>query len=215
MREILLKYEKERISEEFSGDQYILKIYSIKKEMDEIINLYLERLISIFTIFDIPYNNDPCSYFNKLKASNLNDIEIKTAEFGSQICEFRSQIMNYLYNELENYMPNTSKLIGPDLTLDFLLKSGGLKNLVKFPSSTLQILGAEKAFFKHMRNGTPPPKHGIIFNYPGLSSLPVGKRGQISRIIANKMAITIKMDYFHRTGDVDSLISYINSKIKN
>jgi nucleolar protein 56 len=110
-------------------------------------------------------------------------------------------------------MPNTAQLIGPGLSLDFLLKAGSLKNLVKYPSGTLQILGAEKAFFNHMRKGTPPPKHGIIFNYPGLSALPPNKRGKVARTIANKMAITLKMDYFKTEGDIDTMISEIKNRM--
>lgn len=215
LREIILSYEKERINEEFSGDQYIIKIYSVKRELDEIINLYLEKLLSIYMIMDINYGNDPCAYFNKLLNSDVNDIDRLIANMGIELCQFREKISDYLYSKLNNYMPNTVKLIGYDLCLEFLWKSGGLKNLVKYPASTLQILGAEKSFFKHMRTGSPSPKYGILFNYPGLSSLPVKKRGKIARIIANKMAITIKMDYFGRSGDVQSMRDYILEKMKN
>ncbi len=212
---MLLTFEKERINEEFSGDQYIIKIYSVENGLNEIINLYLEKLMSIYSLLDIKYNNDPCTYFFKLKNMNLTEVETKIASMGHELCNFRSYLDNYLNNELNNYMPNTIKLIGYTLTLEFLLKSGGLKNLIKYPSSTLQILGAENAFFNHMRKGTPMPKHGIIFNYPGLSALPPNKRGKVARTIANKMAITVKMDYYKRDGDIDSMKNIIENKMKN
>jgi len=212
---MLLTFEKERINEEFSGDQYIIKIYSVEKELSEIINLYLEKLISIYSLIDIKYNNDPCTYFFKLKNMDLTEVEKRIASTGSDLCNFRSYLDDYLSNELNNYMPNTIKLIGYKLTLEFLLKSGGLKNLIKYPSSTLQILGAENAFFNHMRKGTPMPKYGILFNYPGLSSLSSNKRGKVARTIANKMAITIKMDYYKREGDIDLMKKAIENKMKN
>ncbi|WMT51345.1 MAG: ribosomal biogenesis protein [Ferroplasma sp.] len=188
-------------------------MYSVRKEIDAIINIYLEKLVSIYTLLDIKYNNDPCLYFERLKNSGLSEIDGRAAEMGSSLCTFKSYLDTYLKSEIENYMPNTAQLIGPGLSLDFLLKAGSLKNLVKYPSGTLQILGAEKAFFNHMRKGTPPPKHGIIFNYPGLSALPPNKRGKVARTIANKMAITLKMDYFKTEGDIDTMISEIKNRM--
>ncbi len=177
------------------------------------INLYLERLISIYSILDIKYNNDPCLYFHKLAGADLSEIDRAVSDFGIKICDFRSYIKSFLDIEIANYMPNTCKLVGSDITLEFLHISGSLKNLVKYPSSTLQILGAEKAFFSHMRKGTPPPKHGIIYNYPGVSSLPKNIRGKVSRTIANKMAITVKMDYFKSTGNIDEMKKIIEDKM--
>ncbi len=215
LRELLLNYEKERISSEFSHDQYIIKIYSVRKEIDEIINLYLEKLVSIYTLLDIKYNNDPCLYFSRLKNANLNETDSRAADMGSSLCAFRKYLDEYLQNEIQNYMPGTVRLIGPVLALDFLLKAGSLKNLVKYPAGTLQILGAEKAFFNHMRKGTPSPKHGIIFNYPGLSALTPNQRGKVARTIANKMAITLKMDYFNTGGNVDGMISEIKNRMSD
>ena len=215
LRDLLLKYEKERINSEFSHDQYIIKMYSVRKEIDVIINIYLEKLISIYTLLDIKYNNDPCLYFARLKNGNLNDVDGRAADMGSSLCAFKTYLDGYLQAEIESYMPSTVKLIGSGLSLDFLLKAGSLKNLVKYPAGTLQILGAEKAFFNHMRKGTPPPKHGIIFNYPGLSTLPPNKRGRVARTIANKMAITLKMDYFKTGGNIDNMISEIKNRMSD
>jgi nucleolar protein 56 len=189
-------------------------MYSVKKELEEIINLYLEKLVSIYTLLDIKYNNDPCLYFSKLKNSGLNDVDNAAAEMGNKMCQFKAYLDDYLSKEIEKYMPNTTKLIGNTLSLDFLLKSGSLENLVKYPASTLQILGAEKAFFNHMRKGTPPPKHGIVFNYPGLSALPPNQRGKVARTIANKMAITLKMDYFKSSCDISTMVAEIKNRMK-
>ncbi|MEM0139327.1 MAG: hypothetical protein QXZ44_01745 [Ferroplasma sp.] len=211
---MILAYEKERINSEFSHDQYIIKIYSVRKEIDEMINLYLERLVSIYSILDIKYNNDPCLYFHKLLGSDLGEIDRSTANFGVNMCDFKKYLEAFLDAEIKNYMPNTTMLIGSTLALEFLHASGGLKNLIKYPSSTLQIIGAERAFFSHMRKGTPPPKHGIIYNYPGLPSLPKNIRGKVARTIANKMAITLKMDYFNSTGNIDEMKKSIEEKMQ-
>ncbi|AAT43253.1 Nop56p-related protein [Picrophilus oshimae DSM 9789] len=196
LRDFLLDFERERLKDEFSGDQYLIKLYSIKKEINEIINLYLEKLIPFFQMLDVKYSKDPCTFFKSISG---NEIENSLGSFGSSLCDFRTYLDDYIKKKMQDYMPNTMSLLGYDLTMEYLVRSGGLKNLVKYPASTLQILGAEKSFFRFYGTGKTP-KHGIIFNYPGLASLPAKSRGKLARIICNKLAITLKMDYY-KTGN--------------
>jgi nucleolar protein 56 len=43
-------------------------------------------------------------------------------------------------------------------------QAGSLVNLSKAAASTIQILGAEKALFRALKQGGSTPKYGIIFN---------------------------------------------------
>jgi len=57
----------------------------------------------------------------------------------------------------------------------------------------------EKALFKHLKNRKiPPPKHGIIFQHPRISSSPKKVRGKIARTLANKLALAAKADAFSK-----------------
>ena len=63
------------------------------------------------------------------------------------------------------------------------------------PASTIQVLGAEKALFKHLKNRRiSPPKHGIIFQNPRIAGSPKAVRGKIARALANKLALASKAD---------------------
>jgi nucleolar protein 56 len=62
------------------------------------------------------------------------------------------------------------------------------------PSSTIQLLGAEKALFLHIKEGTPVPKHGVIFQHPSVHSSPPWLRGRIARALAGKIAIAARGD---------------------
>ena len=66
--------------------------------------------------------------------------------------------------------------------------------MAKVTSSTLQLLGAEKALFRHIRDGERPPKHGIIFQHPLIHNAPFWQRGKIARAFAGKIAIAAKID---------------------
>jgi nucleolar protein 56 len=71
--------------------------------------------------------------------------------------------------------------------------------LARLPSGTVQILGAEKAFFNHLKTGAPSPKHGHIFMHPWISRSPRWVRGKIARMLAGKISIAAKIDAFEGT----------------
>ena len=64
------------------------------------------------------------------------------------------------------------------------------------PSSTIQLLGAEKALFIHLLKKTKPPKHGVLFDHPLVISHNKKEQGKIARAIADKISIAVKLDYF-------------------
>jgi nucleolar protein 56 len=57
------------------------------------------------------------------------------------------------------------------------------------------MLGAERALFRHLKNGSRPPKHGIIYQHPTIHRAPYWQRGKLARTLAGKLAIAAKMDH--------------------
>ena len=78
--------------------------------------------------------------------------------------------------------------------------AGSLTNLAKYPASTVQILGAEKALFRALkaRGKTPAktPKYGLIFNSTFIGRASTKNKGRISRYLANKASIASRIDCF-------------------
>ena len=64
------------------------------------------------------------------------------------------------------------------------------------PSSTIQVLGAEKALFRSIRTKSKPPKHGFIFQQLEIHQAPWWQRGKIARALAGKLAIAARVDAF-------------------
>jgi len=85
--------------------------------------------------------------------------------------------------------------------------------LASLPSSTLQLLGAEKAMFRHLRSGKKPPKHGIIFQHPEIHRAPYWQRGNISRALAGKALIAAKVDRYDGEFIGDTLLKEFNEKV--
>ncbi|MEW6748240.1 MAG: NOP5/NOP56 family protein [Candidatus Micrarchaeota archaeon] len=97
----------------------------------------------------------------------------------------------------EELCPNLTEVGGPDIAAKLVAHVGSLRRLSLMPASALQVLGAEKALFKHLKNKRiPPPKHGIIFQHAKISASPKSVRGKIARALANQLSLAARADAF-------------------
>ncbi len=110
------------------------------------------------------------------------------------------KLEEYIRDIAKEEMHNTSVLLGPILAARIVNLAGGLEDLAKKPASTVQMLGAEKALFRHLRKGGNPPKHGILFEHDFVSPLHPDQRGKMARFIANKTVMAARIDQY---GDKD------------
>lgn len=94
------------------------------------------------------------------------------------------------------HLPSMSALLGPLLAARLCVSAHGRMRLARMPAGTVQVLGAEKAFFHHLKTGSPPPKHGHIFMHPWVSRSPRWIRGKISRMLASRAVIAARCDAF-------------------
>ena len=110
--------------------------------------------------------------------------------------ELVENIEYYVENIAKDDMPNLSVLLGPVLAARIVHLAGGLEDMAKKPASTIQMLGAEKALFRHLRQGGNPPKHGILFEHEFVSPLHANVRGKMARFMANKAVIAARLDQY-------------------
>lgn len=64
------------------------------------------------------------------------------------LADYRRNLMAYLKSKMTGIAPNLSSLIGDQVGARLIAHAGSLTNLAKYPASTVQILGAEKALFR-------------------------------------------------------------------
>ncbi len=128
-----------------------------------------------------------------------NDLE-KCKGLAKEIVNLDDLISNYeKYQEelCQEICPNISTVVGAAISAKLISHVGSLSKLAILPASTIQVLGAEKALFKHLKNKRiDPPKHGIIFQHVYISSSPKIVRGKIARALANKITLAAKADAF-------------------
>jgi len=128
-----------------------------------------------------------------------------------------SEIIN-LQNQIEKDMrlvaPNISSIVGPIIGARLISYAGSLIRLAMLPASTIQILGAEKALFRFKKQGSLPPKHGVIFQHPFINKAGRSERGKIARVLAAKISTAAKADVFTKRDLSKNLKEELEIRIK-
>jgi len=118
------------------------------------------------------------------------------AERVVSLTSYRKSVGNYLVSKMGIVAPNLAALIGETVGARLIQKAGSLTNLAKYPASTVQILGAEKALFRALKTKGNTPKYGIIYHSSFIGRAGAKNKGRISRFLANKTSIASRIDNF-------------------
>lgn len=127
--------------------------------------------------------------------------------------ELRRIIADHIEGTMEMIAPNTKELLSPLVGARMIAKAGSLEKFAYLSSSTVQVLGAEKALFRSLKTGSSTPKHGILFQHPLIHSAPRWQRGKIARSVASKASIAARIDLYRRGEKDPSLADKLKLRI--
>ncbi len=133
---------------------------------------------------------------------------------GREISRLAEKINEYINELMSAEAPNLMAVAGPILGSRLISLAGGLEKLARLPASTIQVLGAEKALFRFFRTGRGAPKHGIIFQHPLVHGSARWQRGKIARVLAAKISIAAKIDYFSKEDRGSQLRSLLEQRVE-
>ncbi|KAI0136869.1 nucleolar protein NOP58 [Xylariales sp. AK1849] len=108
--------------------------------------------------------------------------------------EYRQQLSQYLSSRMKAIAPNLTELIGELVGARLIAHAGSLMKLAKSPSSTIQILGAEKALFRALKTKHDTPKYGLIYHASLVGQATGKNKGKIARMLAAKAALGVRVD---------------------
>lgn len=114
----------------------------------------------------------------------------------NKLYELKQKQEKYLEAIMKQLCPNMTAISGVLIGAKLLAHAGSLKRLSQMPASTIQILGAEKALFRHLKTGAKSPRHGLIVQHEFFEGALQKMHGKIARALADKIAIAVKVDYF-------------------
>jgi len=133
--------------------------------------------------------------------TDISDIDMINIEnFADRVislAEYRKKLHAYLITKMHYVAPNLSALIGEQVGARLISHAGSLTNLSKYPASTVQILGAEKALFRALKTKGNTPKYGLIYHSSFIGRAGAKNKGRISRFLANKCTIASRIDCFN------------------
>ncbi|HLC61343.1 MAG TPA: hypothetical protein VJJ52_08020 [Candidatus Nanoarchaeia archaeon] len=207
-----------------SVNEDVLIIQSIKSidELDKAINLLVKRLREWYDLYNPEFSRSVENHeqfvgeiLESQKDELLKKINIKTedslgADFEQEnleplrnlshqiydLYQLRKSQLDYISKLMGEYCQNIKTICDVIIAAKLIEHAGSLKRLSEMPASTIQILGAEKALFRHMKTGARSPKHGVIVSHSLISKAPMKLHGKIARSLADKISIAAKIDYF-------------------
>ncbi len=212
---------RKQVSESVTPDKLIMQTSNAIDELTKTSNVLVKRLREWYSFFlpefeELMKDNEKFTEIltKKTRTQLLKEYKIKNSmgsplnnkdeaeikKFASQILELfkeKKEKEKYLEKMMKEHCPNLSDVAGVTIGAKLIELAGSLRKMVMMPASTIQLLGAEKALFRHMRNKKiKPPKHGIIHEHPLLQKAKSSEKGKAARVIADKILLAVKVDYF-------------------
>jgi len=230
-QKFMIDLTKLKIKYGFSKDKLVIQSSNMIDEINKMINLFYERLGEWYGFYwpEIVEKINSIEDFLKivgkkkteqsmgfdLDEKDLKMIEVAGDELKS-LLSFKNKLTRYIEELMGTIAPNTSKIAGPLIGAKLISIAGSLKKLVEMPSSTIQVLGAEKALFRHIRKGAKPPKYGILLSHELMHKINQKNRGKLARLLASKISIAAKVDFYSKGKDIvwKEMLNEINKKIE-
>jgi nucleolar protein 56 len=239
LHEVTLEAAKLQVSGALTPDQRIIQAVEALDDINETTNSLSERLFEWYggyfpesglngealALFIAKYGSrenigseDPLysKSRNSMGAKLESADEILLKSFSESVCslyERKRQIEAYIQDSMGSIAPNLNLIAGPMLGARLISIAGSLEKLANFPSSTIQVIGASRALFKHLRARAPSPKHGIIYSHPLINTAPWWVRGKIARALAAKLSLAARIDFYSGEKDA-SLVEKLETKVQ-
>lgn len=218
LRDLAVKYGFITSREEYDALLHELNIRLAKKQVENAVTPDRQIIAAVEAIDDIDETGNILAerlrewYMLNLGETNLKGRELAIyiagmKEPGSEpmkslassllgLYESRLSIEEYLKKSMQKTAPNLTNVAGYLLGARLLSIAGSLEKLASMPSSTVQVIGASNALFKHLRGKASSPKHGVIFRHPYVNTAPKRLRGKIARAVAAKISFAARYDMY-------------------
>lgn len=211
---------KQGVKASVSEDGFIIQTIANVKELDQVNNQLVKRLREWYSLYlpELSAKTESHDKFvelvlKKKKEELIKELRVKES-MGAELArehleqilylaqrieslhQLRLQHEEYLSMVMKKYCPNLLELAGVTIGARLIELGKGLKNLALLPASTIQLLGAEKALFRHLKTGSRSPKFGVIFAHQLIQGAKTKEKGKVSRSLADKLSLCARLDYF-------------------
>lgn len=207
-----LELTKEGLKHSVNEDNLIMQAIANINELDKISNTLTKRLREWYSLYYpelsekvenhekyvelvLEQERDPETFGADLETFDVEEMKL-LAERIAELYELRKKHELYLQRIMKKYCSNLLELAGTTIAARLIELGKGLRHLALLPASTIQLLGAEKALFRHLKTNSRSPKHGIIINHPFIQNAKGNEKGKAARMLADKLSLCARLDYF-------------------
>lgn len=240
LRSLVISFTKKAVSGSVSDDNLIIQASSAVDELNKAANLLVRRLREWYELYlpeasvSTPGHEEFVSsilgsskteLLKKLKVdekdsmgANLGKSDAdKILAFATAVKQLygeRKSLADYLGVVMKKHCPNVAAVAGPSTGAELIVQAGSLQRLAMLPSSTIQLLGAERELFRHLKDKKQrPPKAGVLHNHPLVTSASRQQQGRIAKLLADKISIAARVDYFKGKFVGDRLLAELKKKL--
>jgi nucleolar protein 56 len=232
---VSIERSKIKISSIERRDKLVIQSVSALNDLEKILNIMSERLREWYGLHypeleikdhekfaeKITKYGDRKNFENFVRSMGMElkegDIKILQdyARSLKELYVLRNNIENYLEKNVPEEMPNLNALLGSILAARILALAGSLEKLAKMPSSSIQLLGAERSLFKFLKDKKvkKPPKFGLLFIHPDISGSKKELQGKIARLLASKLTIAARADFYSKKDMSKKLLEEYKKKL--
>ncbi len=225
------------------SDKIVMNTIGVIDEIDRVSNVFSERLREWYGLYfpeackliqsnekivelisehakkeDIK-DNTISRHIEKSAGMPFSDYDLNSVqEFARSVqglFKTRKELADYLEKTAKETIPNMSAVAGSLISARMLALSGGLEKISRMPSSTIQLLGSEKALFRHLKDkSSPAPKYGALFAHPYIQNAPKELKGKVARLIAAKLSLAAKIDFFSKEDRGEEMRKVLEEQVK-
>lgn len=213
--EFSLFFSKKRMKFSFSKDKFVVQANNALEDLLRITNLMAERLKEWFGMhypecrlsmkdlvthvasFGTRENFPEFVESVGLEISKEDEEVIKSyAQSIERVNEEKHRLEKYIRDSMHELAPNTSTLIDELLLAKLLAAAGSLEKLARMSASSIQLIGAEKALFRHLKKQGKSPKFGLIFMSSWIQNVSDEEKGKVARILSAKLMQSVRIDFY-------------------
>ncbi len=209
LRELNLKLTKKEIADSVKSDTIIVQTLHALDELDVVIRKLSVALKEWYSYYapSVLKISEPLGLIELVKKGKKEEMggdfsktDIKACfEYSSDIeslLKLREKHFSYLESLMKNSCSNLNSVAGTYVGAKLISLAGSLNGLSNMRSSTIQVLGAEKALFRHLKKKSKPPKFGVIFMHPSISN--AKEKAKVARKLAAEISLAARKDFFRK-----------------
>lgn len=195
-------------------DRLLVQAMNASEDLGKAINLFEERIYEWFSLHYPELRNrkdlvekivsfGSRKNFPGFKQSTGIDLDESDENILKQFANLvqeaevkKETIDDYVRGMILSIAPSTSSLVGPVLAARLIALAGSLEKLARMPASTIQLLGAEKALFRHLHNKGKSPKYGIIYTSSLIQEASRENKGKVARLLSAQLMKAARIDFY-------------------